>query len=42
MDKNKLHYQSPEVEIVKIIPESPVLSNSGSGSLEQPGTDSWF
>ena len=43
MDKNKLPYVSPEVETVGIIPESSVLSTSGSGSTtENPGIDnSW-
>lgn len=43
MDKNKLPYVSPEVETVGIIPESSVLSDSGSGTLKQPDiVDPWF
>ena len=43
MDKNKLPYVSPEVEIVGIIPESSVLADSGSGTLKQPDlVDPWF
>lgn len=43
MDKNKLPYVSPEVETVGIIPESSVLSGSGSNPIEQPIVDdSWF
>ena len=38
MDKNKLHYVSPEVETVGIIPESSVLSSS----IEEPIEDHWF
>ena len=39
MDKNKLHYVSPEVETIGIIPESSVLSSS----TEQPFIeDPWF
>lgn len=43
MDKNKLPYVSPEAETVGIIPESSVLSNSGSGTIEPPTVDKpWF
>ena len=42
MDKNKLPYVSPEVETVGIIPESSVLSGSGTGTVERPTIDdSW-
>ena len=42
MDKNKLHYVSPEVETVGIIPESSVLL-SCSVIPEQPAIDDpWF
>ena len=38
MDKNKLNYETPEVEIMEIIPETPVLSASN----EQPDSEFWY
>ena len=40
MDKNKLTYETPKVEIMEIIPETAILS--GSGSAEQPDSEYWF
>ena len=38
MNKNKLNYEAPEVEIMEIIPETAVLSASN----EQPDYEYWF
>ena len=38
MNKNKLNYEAPEVEIMEIIPETAILS----GSAEQPDSEYWF
>ena len=38
MDKNKLTYETPKVEIMEIIPETAILS----GSAEQPDSEYWF
>ena len=40
MNKNKLNYEAPEVEIMEIIPETAVLTASGSN--EQPDYEYWF
>lgn len=42
MNKNKLNYEAPEVEIMEIIPETAILSGSGSGSAEQPDSEYWY
>lgn len=38
MNKNKLNYEAPEVEIMEIIPETAVLSASN----EQPFYENWY
>ena len=38
MDKNKLTYEAPEVEIMEIIPETAILTTSA----EQPDSEYWF
>lgn len=38
MDKNKLTYETPKVEIMEIIPETAILSASN----EQPDSEFWY
>lgn len=38
MNKNKLNYEAPEVEIMEIIPETAILTTSA----EQPDSEYWF
>lgn len=38
MDKNKLTYETPKVEIMEIIPETSVLSASN----EKPDSEFWY
>lgn len=38
MNKNKLTYEAPEVEIMEIIPETAILSASN----EKPNSEFWY
>ncbi len=38
MNKNKLNYEAPEVEIMEIIPETAILTASN----EQPDSEFWY